>query len=66
MLISFAEYARIHGKETSSVRRMALRGRFKTAVKIGKVWAIDDQEPYPDNRVKSGQYRDWRKPKDKS
>jgi hypothetical protein len=35
---------------------MALRGSFTTAQKIGRNWSIDSKEPYPDNRVKSGQY----------
>ena len=38
-------------------------GRFETAQKIGRNWVIDDAEPWPDSRVKSGKYRDWRKPK---
>lgn len=61
MLVSLLEYAKLHGKERSSVLRMIQRGGFKTAQKIGSAWVLDDKEPYPDRRVKSGKYRDWRK-----
>lgn len=60
-LISLAEYAAIHGKEISTVRRKAIRGGFRTARKIGRNWIIDKDEPYIDDRVKSGKYMDWRK-----
>lgn len=56
MLISLPEYAERHGKSPDTARQMALRGGFKTAKKIGRNWLIDDQEQYPDHRVKSGKY----------
>lgn len=56
MLISLVEYAARHGKDRSSALRMAQRGRFETAKKIGRNWVIEESEPYPDNRVKSGKY----------
>ena len=56
MLISLTEYAARHGKAESSARRMALRGSFQTVRKIGRNWVIDDAEPWPDRRVKSGKY----------
>ena len=56
MLISLKEYAEIHGKAPVSVRQMAQRGSFATAKKIGYSWVIDSDEPYPDNRVKTGKY----------
>lgn len=65
MLISLAEYAAQHGKAKISARKLAQRGRFKTARKIGRNWVVDDAEPWPDRRVKSGQYKNWRKPKEK-
>ena len=55
-LISLLEYAKIHKKSQVSVRQKAARGGFKTAVKIGRNWVIDEDEPYTDNRVKSGKY----------
>lgn len=57
MLISLTEYAARHGKDPSSARRMALRGSFETAHKIGRNWAIDAAEPWPDHRIKSGKYK---------
>lgn len=56
MLISLTEYAARHGKDPSSARRMALRGGFQTAQKIGRNWVIDDAEPWPDRRIRTGKY----------
>lgn len=61
MLISLAEYAARNNRTPDTARQMALRGGFETARKIGRNWVIDDAEPWPDHRVKSGKYRDWRK-----
>ena len=61
MLISLVEYAKLHGKGKTSARCMAQRGSFKTAQKIGRVWVIDDKEPWPDRRIKSGKYINSRK-----
>lgn len=52
MLISLAEYAKIHGRDPATVRQMALRGGFETARKIGRNWCIEDYEEYPDHRKK--------------
>lgn len=60
MLISLAEYAAKHGKAKISARKLAQRGRFETAKKIGRNWVIEEDEPYPDKRVKSGKYIGWR------
>ena len=60
MLISLAEYAAQHGKAAISARKLAQRGRFETARKIGRNWVVDDAEPWPDRRVKSGKYIGWR------
>jgi hypothetical protein len=51
-LISLVEYAKMHGKDESTVRQKALRGGFKTARKIGRNWVIDKREPYTDKRRK--------------
>ena len=60
-LISTVEYAKLHGKKRISVFNRIERGDFKTAIKLGKCWYIDKDEPYPDDsRVKSGKYVDWR------
>ena len=60
-LISLREYAQMHGKAIITIRAKAERGMFATARKIGHYWVIDSNEPYIDNRVTSGKYRDWRK-----
>lgn len=52
MLISLVEYAKKHGKETSTARKKALRGCFQTAQKIGRDWVIDSEEPWIDYRYK--------------
>ena len=59
MLISLAEYAERHGKCQESARKMAQRGGFQTARKIGRNWVIEDSEPWPDRRVKTGEYIGW-------
>lgn len=66
MLISLAEYARIHGKDPATARQRAGRGCFSTAVKIGRDWLIDDQESWVDGRVKSGAFVNFRKNLEKS
>ena len=54
MLISLVEYANNLGKDPCNARRMAAAGRFATARKIGRNWVIEDSEPWPDRRRKSG------------
>ncbi|MCD8053535.1 MAG: hypothetical protein LUF00_05755 [Lachnospiraceae bacterium] len=52
MLITLKEYAQIHGRAPVSVRQLAARGGLKTAVKMGRDWLVDSEEPYPDGRTK--------------
>ena len=59
MLISRVEYAERHGKNPANARQMAARGSFQTARKIGRNWVIEDTEPWPDRRVKTGEYIGW-------
>jgi hypothetical protein len=59
-MIALAEYAAKHGKSHVAARKMAARGGFKTAVKIARNWIIDENEPYPDARIKTGEYINWR------
>lgn len=49
-LISLAEFARLHNLDPSTVRKKAERGNWKTAVKIGRNWLIDRNEPHTDLR----------------
>lgn len=59
MLISLVEYAERHGKNPANARQMAARGSFQTARKIGRNWVIEGTEPWPDRRVKTGEYIGW-------
>lgn len=59
-LIPLAEYAKKNGRLPASVRQKAIRGGFLTAQKLGRDWWIDEEEAYPDNRIKTGDYVDWR------
>lgn len=60
MLISLKEYALKHGVAQVTVRQKAERGSLP-AVKIGRMWAIEENTPYIDMRVKSGKYINKRK-----
>ena len=60
MLIPLKEYAERHGNGPATARQAAGRGSFKTAQKMGRDWFVDDAEPWPDRRVKSGKYIGWR------
>lgn len=62
-LLSIKEYACAVGKDGGNIRRLILQGRLP-AVKVGNQWCIEEGTPYPaDGRVKSGRYKNWRKPK---
>lgn len=61
--LSVTEWANKYGKDRAAVIRLIHDGRIP-AIKIGNQWAIPaDTEPPADKRVKSGKYRNWRKPK---
>jgi DNA (cytosine-5)-methyltransferase 1 len=47
MLVSLTEYAKNHEKSGDTLRRMAERGVFRTAQKIGRNWVVDNDEGYP-------------------
>lgn len=61
MLISLSEYAQKHGKAVISVRKMAERGGFQTARKIGRNWVIEETEKYPDARKKRTPHGGYKK-----
>lgn len=47
MLISLADYAKIHDKSNDTIRRLAEYGNLITAQKIGRNWVVDSEEDYP-------------------
>lgn len=50
--ISVKEYAALHNVDTSTIRQRIARGCYSTAVKIGRDWFIDKNEPHIDHRKK--------------
>jgi len=54
--ILLSEYAARNGRAVNTVVQMANRGSFQTARKIGRQWFIEENEEYPDLRVKNGNY----------
>lgn len=60
-LVSLPEYAARIGKAPTSVRQKCQLGTLPGAVKIGRNWLIPADATYIDNRVKTGEYKDWRK-----
>ena len=60
-LITITEYAAKVGKSHTAVQQKCQRGTLPGAVKIGRDWLIPADAPYPDQRITSGKYRDWRR-----
>ena len=57
MLISIIDYAKKHGKDVSTIRRLCLNGKLPTAKKLSRICVIEENTPYPDDhRIKSGKY----------
>ena len=63
MLFTCKQYAEAAGKSPTSVRHKCERGGYKTAVKIGRDWLIDNNEPDLDGRIKTGNYVGFRRDK---
>ena len=59
--IPLTKYAEKNGIDKNTARQRAAAGKYTTAEKIGRDWFIDPEEPHIDHRVKSGNYKDWRK-----
>lgn len=56
-----SQYAEYTGKDPGNIRKMLINGQLK-GEKLGKQWIIPKDSIYPeDKRVKSGNYRNWRK-----
>lgn len=51
--ITLAEYARRTNHDRVYAYRRAERGDFKSAQKVGRVWYIDANEPWPDDQRKT-------------
>lgn len=62
-LIPIAQYAQRQGITANAIRRRCIRGTLPGAVKLGRDWFIPADAPYPDSRVKSGEYKNWRRKK---
>ena len=60
-LIPVAEYAEKIGKAKNSVADKCRRGSLPGARKIGRDWFVPKDAPYPDLRIKSGNYIGSRK-----
>lgn len=59
--LTVSQYAKKTGKDSGNIRRMLISGRLD-GKKLGNQWVIPENAMYPlDARVKSGQYRNWRK-----
>lgn len=63
-MLTIPEYAARVGKSPRSVRQKCLLGHLPGAVKIGRDWMIPEGTPYEDGRVKTGEYKGWRKKPD--
>ena len=56
-----SQYAAMHGKDPGNIRRMLIKGVL-LGEKMGNQWILAEDTPYPeDGRVKTGNYRNWRK-----
>lgn len=56
-----SEYAAVTGKDVGNIRRMLIQGKLQ-GEKVGRQWLIPKDVVYPeDQRVKSGEYRNWRR-----
>lgn len=54
------DYAAKVGKAPRSVRQKCQLGTLPGAVKFAGDWMIPADAPYTDNRIKSGEYKNWR------
>lgn len=62
--MTVSQYASLVGKDTSVIRRLIASGAIK-AEKLGNQWILPNDTVYPiDKRIKSGEYRNWRKMSD--
>ena len=57
-MIPIAQYAEKHGRLPASLRQRCIRGGFKNAMKLGRDWMINEDEPYGDMRFASERIKD--------
>lgn len=58
--LTVSQYAKLWSKDPGNIRRMLIKGELK-GEKVGNQWVIHKDTTYPrDNRVKTGNYRNWR------
>lgn len=51
--LTISEYAQLHQKQNTAVRRMCQNGRIDGAIIKGKTWLIPESSPYPkDERIR--------------
>ena len=62
-MITLIEYAKRHNKIPRNLRFKAMSGGFKTAVKMGRDWIIDEDEPNIDRRITDGKMIGYRRKK---
>lgn len=56
MLIKISDYAAMHGKSVSAIKKHIYRGRIPSTI-INGTHYIDSETPYPDDkRIKNGKY----------
>ena len=60
-LIPLREYAEKVDRDPATIRQKILRGKLPEAVKLGRDWLIPEDTPYEDQRIKSGEYLNWRR-----
>ncbi len=62
-----AEIAKKWGVKPRTVQIMCAEGRIAGVTKFGRAWAIPvDADKPKDNRIITGEYKDWRKTRNKN
>ena len=62
--VTVTEMAKTWGLKPRTVQIMCSDGKIEGVTKFGRSWAIPaDAEKPTDNRITSGEYRNWRKKK---
>ena len=60
--VTVRDIAEKWGVTPRTVQILCAKGKIEGAIKFGDVWAIPKDAPKPtDNRITTGEYRNWRK-----